>query len=749
VQDGLVISDHLVLHPLIAPFWAVVIVIALAATMIVIARRRPAAASPRFRAVLLALRLAVVAAVGLLLLGPVVRWESRREVPGAVAVFLDASRSMAIADAAAPAAPNAAPLARAEAVRQAFLTAGPPYNDLARRYDLHVFAFGNAVRPIGHFAPEPTDPRTDIAQALRFALEEDEAGRVLDAARRSVFRSHLAAVILVSDGRANRARRSAEDAARQLAERGIPVHTVLAGSDVPTDRVRDVSVRDLRAPSRVFAGNRPQVRAVLATLGLKGVTVTYVLTIDGKESERRTFVPATNQTSEEIVFTPPLETPGLARLAVAAEAVPGELIPTNNRAETAVRVEEGAVRVLYLDGRIHPEGKYVARALGEAQEIDLDRRILVGPAGAPTAAEIDACDLVVLGDLPASALDPAVTVHIAQRVRAGSLNLLVLGGLSAYGAGGWAATPLAQVLPVAITPTDGQAPGPLAFRPAPDAASHFIFAGEGGTPMRFDALPPLAGANAVGPLEASARLLAQSADGRPLLAVREFGRARVAAFMADTTWQWALAPEETHGADIHRRFWRQLALWTAGRDGRPRADFWVATDRPRYVLADLDNPPVAGVTVHAPVDAGGRPPSLKFFEPQGEGKPVALASAGGGDWQALISLYAPGTYKLVAETGAGADARKAETPFVVEDHDFELAKPLADAVAMDRLAKSGGGTFRRIDALPALMTELAKSLKPQYEVASRSVSLVGGRVFLAVVLMLLTAEWFLRRKRGI
>jgi hypothetical protein len=755
---------EIVFEPLLTPLGAAAATAALAAATVLVLRWRPAS-TPRRRVMLAVLRLGVVAAIGLMLLGPVVMWTGRIEVPGAVAVLLDSSASMAIRDVPPPPG-QAGLMTRSEAVRHAFLAAAESCNDLGRRYAINPLAFGSGVRPMGSFAPVPTDPRTDIAEALAYVLAAEDAeaaAREASSTRPPAYR--LAAVILVSDGRANRARGSAEQAARDLADRGLGVHTVLVGSDSPSAGVCDVAVRDLRVPARVFVGNRAEVRGTVLAVGMKGRPVTCVLSVDGVVVERRELVPAADRMAEEVVFSPRLEARGLARIRLAAEPAADELNAMNNAAEAVVRVDEGAVRVLYLDGRIRPEGKYIARVLGDADEIDLDRRILVGSAagarptsaGAPvtaggdgaTQADLDACDILVLGDLPASALDAATWAHAAERVVAGKLSLLVLGGQDAFGAGGWAGTPLAGVLPVTLRGDVTREPGPLRMRPAPGAALHFIFAGEAGAAaaLSFDGLPPLSGASAVGPLQPTARLLAESADGKPLLAVRDFGRARVAAFMGDTTWQWVLAPSETHGADVHRRFWRQLVLWLAGRDGRPRADFWIRTDRPRYVVSDPDNSPVAEVTAHLAPTL--EPAGLRSVTLSGPGTPaqaVRLEPAGGGDWRALVPLRDAGLFDLTAVAGDGAASRRAATAFVVEEQNFEWADILADGAALQRLAQAGGGTFRRLGDLSALLSDLARDLKPRYQPQECRLPLAQGRVFLALVLALLAAEWLLRRR---
>ncbi len=760
VLASITMTDHLVLSPVLPPWAVAAVVAALAAAIVAIAWRRPPAFARPKRVTLLVLRLAVVACVALALLRPEMRWEGRQEVRGEVAVLIDASRSMGIRDEEAlmssvavpvpakkPAAgraarrPAGAPISRSEAVGQAFALSSDRLAALAGRFGVSLYAFGTHTRPVNDFTLTPSDPRTDFGEALGAILARKDP--------------RLSAVIVISDGQANRAQQPPDQAARLLAEQGAKVHALVAGSDKPTDRVRDVAVRDLRAPARVFVGNRPEVRVVVATLGLRDVPLEAVLAVGGQEVERRRLSPASNQTTQEVIFTPQVTEPGLVPMAVTVAPAKGELITTNNRAETTVRVDEGGVRVLYLDGRIHPEGKYIDRALGEAKEIALERRILIGDTAAPSAADLDAFSVIILGDLPASALPAATIARIAEGVRKGNLSLLALGGLKAFGAGGWDATPLAEVLPFTIRAGDGQVPGPLVFRPTASAPRHFIFAADtpGGGSLKFDALPPLAGASAVGPLVPTARLLAETPDGKPLLVVREFARGRVAALTADTTWQWVLAPADKHGEELHRRLWRQLILWLAGRDAGPKADLWVMSDRSRYLLSDPDSPPSAEVTIHV---RGGKAaaPTAELKTPGGEVRPISLVAADGAlqggtsSWRAVVPLPEAGGYTVAAEAVVDGQAKRAETALAVEEQDFELAHILADRAGMERIAQAGGGSVREIAKLGDLLKDMAEHLPAQYEPVEQRRPLGAGRLFLAAMLALLAGEWFLRRKWG-
>jgi uncharacterized membrane protein len=396
--------------------------------------------------------------------------------------------------------------------------------------------------------------------------------------------------------------------------------------------------------------------------------------------------------------------------------------------------------------------------LAEAREIELDRRVLLGSgpdAAAPQPAEIDAFDVVVIGDLAAAQLPAATVSRLAERVRTGGAGVLTLGGRQAYGPGGWAATPLAEVLPFAISAADSQVKGPLALVPTAAGRRHFILSDEtGGGADPFAVLPPLAGANAVGTLHPAGRVLAEAPGGQPLLAVREFGRGRAAALTVDTTWTWVLSEKDPQGPEHHRRFWRQLILWLAGRDGRPKDDVWVVTDRLRYVLTDGAAPPTVQAVVHVPPAAGSgkgpgsAAPSLRVTAPDGSAEQVPLkAAASPGDWRSVLRPSRAGAYTLAVE-GTGPAGKKAETQVVVEEQDLEMADILADHENLKRIARAGGGTFRTLDGLGGLIREIAAGLEPMYEPTERRVPLASGPIFLAAVIGLLALEWFLRRRWG-
>jgi len=814
-----ILGQAVLFDPLLPAPWTALAAAVLAAGALVGLWRWGTGLPPGRQWALAGLRLAVIGAAVLLMLRPTLRWTGRRPVPAEVVVLLDTSRSMALADAGkvppakpadaaeSPPAPAdetgtkratgpekaATHLPRWRAVAQAFAASTEALAPLARRAAVRPVAFGAQVRPAGGFRVAPTDPRTDLAQALRAVRLRAASGQA-EGPRVSLYRPRPVAVVVVSDGRVNRGSEALEAEARRLADLAVPVHAVCVGADEPRGGVRDAAVRDLRAPRRVFAGGRAEVRATVTTLGLAGQAVEVTLSVDGQTVQRRTLRPTRALERTEVVFAPRLERVGVARIALCAGPVPGDLVPANDRSETTVRVEEGGARVWLLEGRLGPEGKFAARAIAGTREMELSRRLLVGPGAreaAPRPDEVQAADVLILDD-PAAGLLSAETVgRIAEAVRSGRLGVLfLLGRRGKTDTEKGPAPALTDLLPFAPSAPDAGAssapsvpagsrgappgsapksrtPAPekgVAFRLTPAGRTHFVFRtgeadGSGAAAAILpDRLPPLAEATPVGPLRPGSILLAEGEAGQPLLAVRQVGRGRVAALAFDTSWRWALAPEETGGPALHRRLWRRLALWLSGRDDRPRDDLWIATDRAHYLVLDAARPPVAEVRVGL---RGAGPPRLRLEGPLAAEIPLRLTASdatGAGpipsppaptEWRAAVPLVRPGTYTAVAEAEVGGTVKRAEVRFTVAEYDFEWAEPLADPHLLRRVAEAGGGRFARLEDLSALLQAVAQAVDPPSAPAERRLALAKGRPSLAAMVALMAAEWLLRRRWGL
>lgn len=153
---------------------------------------------------------------------------------------------------------------------------------------------------------------------------------------------------------------------------------------------------------------------------------------------------------------------------------------------------------------------------------------------------------------------PDRTLAIRDYVMAGGGLVMVGGYLTFAGIDGrarWGGTPVAEVLPVRIAPTDDRMEVPAGAQPQLRDRGHAIVAG---LPEPW---PALLGYNRV-ELREGATLVATVGDD-PLIAAGSFGRGRAAVFTSDCGPHWC--PPPFVGWPGYARLWQQLVGWVADR----------------------------------------------------------------------------------------------------------------------------------------------------------------------------------------
>jgi len=258
----------------------------------------------------------------------------------------------------------------------------------------------------------------------------------------------------------------------------------------------------------------------------------------------------------------------------------------------------------------------------------------------------------------------------------------------------------------------------------------------------------------LGSAKPAAQVLLTDEDKRPVMAVQSAGQGRTAALAIDATWRWAMQTDE--GAVLHRRFWRQLVLWLAGKPVRVH----VASDRPRYDLAQVRSGG-RGVRVDAHVFDGAAAPGapihtvvVTMIDPDGKEANVVM-QPDEGRWVGRTFVARTGNYALRMKAAqAGKVIGEAESRFVVEDIDRELREPLANPELLRNLAAETaavGGRFVELKDLGGILDGLNKDVSRQVRTQRRhvDVTIVAGPIWLAAVVALLTLEWIIRKRAGL
>jgi len=713
---------------------------------------------------LVLLRLGAFIAIVLCMLRPTLISNREARQQGTVIVLADASKSMTVAD-----GPNGR--TRWQELTASLAAARPAAEALTRSGDIDIatYAFDRELRAVAAAAGDP------------FPLAEWQPGKTVDqtaigAAIQEIARAgagrQLVGVIVLSDGAQHAyppRDEPPQSAARTLGDAGVPLWSITFGQQLGAGQGRDAAVVSMSAGETVYLKNALEVagRVRLEGLSDRDVAVKLLAETDagGMEEVARTTVRGGPREVEQAVrlsWTP--QSLGERKLSIVIDGQEGEVVVTNNELSTFVEVTDGGLRVLYLEGSLRVEQRFLRRVLSASPDMQVDFRWIDSIRRENWPVDISRqlagdYNVFLIGDLDSQSLRREDLQKILRKVQAGA-GIGLLGGFHAFEAGGWGSSPLAPALPFEPDRLARQAfdepvreslhlKGPLQMLPDARFGGVSILRqapNEQDSRLVWQTLPTLEGANDLGRLVPSAKPLAVTAGGKPLLVGREYGDGRVLAFAADSTWRWVMQG----AAEQHRRFWRQLVLWLAKQDDTEQDSLWVRLAQ-RRVLAGATLAFDAGLTKADGTAVIDAVLEAVVVSPAGQPRPVRIARRGDTFSGTIADCADPGDWKLIVKVaGAGAaPPRERSSRFTVVRQDLELANPRANPLLMRQLAEATSGGVRLPEELPGIFEEIAS--KPAAFETTEQWSLVAWDTWPMFLLLagFMCTEWCLRKRWGL
>src|SRR5262249_49765153 len=147
-------------------------------------------------------------------------------------------------------------------------------------------------------------------------------------------------------------------------------------------QARDVALSDLSVNQTVYVKNELTVHATARAEGFAGRPIPVRLLMEDAQGEMQPvgseeIRPQNGQaTPIELSTVPP--TPGEFKVTLQVPDQSGELVTTNNDISTFVTVLKGGVNVLYLEGALRADQKFLRRSLDASPDIKVDYVRLVG-----------------------------------------------------------------------------------------------------------------------------------------------------------------------------------------------------------------------------------------------------------------------------------------------------------------------------------------------------------------------------------
>jgi uncharacterized membrane protein len=433
-------------------------------------------------------------------------------------------------------------------------------------------------------------------------------------------------------------------------------------------------------------------------------------------------------------------------------------------------VRDRKEKVLYFEGEPRFEMKFINRAVEDDKNIELVvlqrtaenkyyRFGVTNPdeliSGFPkTREELFSYRALILGSIEAAAFTPEQLRMIADFANKRGGGLMMLGGRRSFVEGGWAGTPVGDVMPVVI---DGAKQpnyfAEVAVRPTRAGAGFPVTQigdSEETSIDKWSDMPQVSTVNPITQVKPGATTLLSAPSGlrgeQIVLAYQRYGRGKTIAMPIQDSWTWQMDAKIPVEDMTHETYWRRMVRWLV--DGVPdQVNLMTAHDRVEpgenvaFTAEVLDSAYVEVNDAH--VEAHITSPSGKTFD-----TPLEWTVEQDGQYGASFTPDESGLYEI--RVTATRDQKELGNSVMhlrvsagdAEFYDAEMRAPLLRRIAEE----TGGGFFTPANA---------SSLPEAISYSGRGVTVVEERelwdmpIMLILLLALVGGEWAYRRSRGL
>jgi uncharacterized membrane protein len=629
---------------------------------------------------------------------------------------------------------------------------------LSRSYRTELFAVGDSLEAASAGSLNARGRHSDLEGALTSVRARGD---------------RIAGIVLVSDGADTGA--AADSTHHELPADLPPVFAVGVGASGLRDReVVSVAAGDQRLDR---ASVDLQVAATSSGFGRDPFELR--LLSGGQVLEQRKVTPSADGSPSHERFTV-FPDPQVATV-YTAEIPPerDEAVPENNVRRVLVSPAGRKRRLLVVEGAPGFEHSFMTRAWAADPGLEVDAVVRKGTnangrstfsiqaaadrthalaEGFPARREdLYAYDALVIANIEGDFFTRAQLAMIADFVSERGGGLLVAGGRS-FAPRGLIGTPLEALLPVELDERRG--PMKASFSAASDAPNQVVLTAEGEahpvmrlgrsgqeTRQKWAALPPLASLAALGPPRAGATVLAlASAPGsgvRPVIAVQRYGRGRSMAFGGEASWRWRMMLASTDRS--YEMFWRQASRWLAETSPDP-----VNVTTPE-ALEPGDSAELAidaRDASFAPVPDAEVSATLVLPDGSERMLPVRRAAELLGRFTSAFAPDKPGAYHVRVEASRGRQPLgESDRWMLVGGGDREFVDPKLNEAWLRRVSRATGGRYVRAKDAGRVASWLQETAAQRSDPERRD--LWHQPWAMALVILLLSGEWILRRRWGL
>jgi hypothetical protein len=710
----------------ISPALFILLALAVTAFAAFIYRRTNPIVSRFLRITLTALRTSALVLMLIVLFEATLHLSYTRLQRPILAVAIDQSASMALTDGAGS--------------RQKTLFTvlhSPGFEELQRKFDLKYYLFANQVAPV---------VAADL-DSIRFSGDETNLQNALEKISLQNDAGFLLGIVLLSDGSYTRG----GNPVRFAEELGVPVDAVGIGSPAP---VADLAITKVEANPFAYVGQATPVHLSVHSSGFGALSLPVTLTTQAAAvvTSQLNLPVAPSDAEVTLNFTP--EVVGRQKIDISVPVQANERSSENNKRTIYIDILKSKLAILMIAGSVTPDITFFKKHL-TTDRYDfrlLDRKstgVYYQPL--PTTAELNDIDLFIFYDFPTRDANPLLLRNLQESLKTRAKPLLLICGANTSPA---ELNMFSDFIPLekAVNLQEERLAYPELSLLGASHAVMQIHSDLSATRASWRALPPLFSSLKIRSLMPGSEVLAyqkqdiQSADSEPLIVVRTNGAQKSAAIFAHELWRWDLMLKALDGRDeALAPLLDNLVHWLEmfHTDDLVHAE----TDKSNYSFGDPVSVNVTVFNEKLQLVSDARVDLVLQGKDKTQSQSFSAQAVGNGRYSCTVQPPQPGDYQLQATAGVqDRQIGTATTLFSVGEYSAELAELPAQLDVLKNLARVSGGVYVTPDSISSLAERLPGALIKTPVNVERE--LWNYKLLLIAILLLLTGEWFIRRRRG-
>ncbi len=582
---------------------------------------------------------------------------------------------------------------------------------LSQKYTVKEYLFGSEVKESG--SPEFTDPSTNFTTLFRDI-------------RTKTLNRNVGAMVVISDGLYNQG----NSPLNITQDFRFPLYTVALGD---TTLNRDLFFGKVMYNKATFLGNKFPIEITIRSSRLTGSRSKVNLVHKGKTLFSKELFINSNNYSETIpVLLDAVET-GIQHYTIKLEPVEGEISRINNVSEVYIEVLEGKEKVLLYADAPHPD----ISAIRQAIESSLNFELKIAYPGDLNVNPSE-FDIIILHQLPSTRnnVDQILAIANAKAIPV----MYILGGNSQ--------TSAFNILKQGIQILSDK---PVFSEMQASQNDFSLFTINEETRKLLNDFPPLYGPfGEIKQQNGVDVLFYQQINGvstdRPLFLFGQDLYKKFAVIGGEGLWRWRMANYNITGNfmafdEILTKSLQYLSVKVNKSFFRIIHQSNYSENEPVTIRAEVYNKSYELITE----------PDVEIVIKNEEGTSFPYSFAKSGNSYLLNTGILPGgSYTFLAKTKVGNDVYQQAGSFTVSVVNLETYTASADHNLMYNLAAQHNGKM----VLPDALDELAKAINARDDIKTISYShksyteLLNMYWVMILLLLLVGAEWFLRKRAG-